>query len=251
MKIINKIKFIILVILLLLSLCGVFFLGEFFYKDHKECITQATFEAQKQENQTVLDELTSCQADLFTTKNELERAKILPDTRKDIINLLLIMRDMEKNIGKKNNFSNDCVRFFALASRIPIVQEYVLKYKTQLFENNCQFYSNKELVAMLLPFRVNLLKEEREQRNQTEKIYIRVWNGIKYHISKLFIESKIQKSEIETLVDDNKYHEALTILMSYNITKNDDFNTLYSAIHTLQNLKAMIDGTYEILVSNN
>jgi hypothetical protein len=43
-KIINKIKFIILVILLLLSLCGVFFLGEFFYQDHKECITQATFE---------------------------------------------------------------------------------------------------------------------------------------------------------------------------------------------------------------
>jgi len=250
-KVFYKIKFIIFVILLLLSLCGVLFLGEFFYKDKKECITPSTLGEQKQENQSILDNLTSCQTELFKTQNALEQAKILPDTRKDVINLLLLMRDMEQNIGKKTSFSNDCVQFFALASRVPIVQEYVLKYKQQMFEVNCQFSTNKEIINMLLPLQVNLLKEEREQKNKTEKIHIRVWNGIKYYASKLFVESKLQQSELEIFIEKKKYSEALKVLQSYKLEKNNDFNILYSAINKLNNFTNMVAGIYDIIQNNN
>ena len=67
------------------------------------------------------------------------------------------MRDIEKRIGFDKDFSNDCVNLFALAQRIPEVQEMVLQYKNKMFDKTCQVATNSEIVELITPFQVKII----------------------------------------------------------------------------------------------
>ena len=206
----------------------------------------------KEQNTTdamLISDLTNCKSELFITKNELEQQKMMPDARKDVINLILLLRDVEKKIGNTNDFSSDCIAIFSLASRIPIVQEYVLQYKEQMFKTNCNFANNKQIIEMILPFQIKELESKKMKKEK--KWHKNILNNVKYKISKLFVKSKIQKSDLEIAVENYNYNEAIGILRTNNFDKNAEFNELYSAISVLNNIQQMIDGIYNILRTNN
>ena len=68
-------------------------------------------------------DLEKCQRELFLVRNENAKLQIMPDARKDVISLLLIMRKIEGQIGQKRDFSDECVRLFSNASRVPAQQK--------------------------------------------------------------------------------------------------------------------------------
>ena len=248
-KFLKKLKFIVLLFNLALVFCGFLFIGKFF-KMPKKVIQKNSVSTQIDSEKQLIDELASCKSDLFVAKNELERLKFVPDSRKDVIKLMLSMRDIEQKIGKKTDFSADCVTFFSLASRIPTIQEYVLRYKQQMFKNNCNFANNEQIIQMIVPFQVKALDVQQKDEKHQEKWYNRLLDGLKYQVSKLFIKSKIQKSDLEIAIEKFKYSDALTILTETNFEKNDEFNMLYDAISSLKNIQQMINGIYDILRTN-
>lgn len=202
------------------------------------------------ENNILIDDLSKCKNDLFLAQNELEKMKFLPDARKNIIELMFLMKKMENDIGKISNFSNYCVEFFALSSRIPVVQEYVLKYKDKMFSNNCRFVNNKQIIQMILPFQIQFL-DQRNQEHENEKWYQRAFNTLRHNVLKIFVKSQITKSDIEIAVENVNYDEALKILNNKHIDKNDEFNKIYDAISTLRNMQLMLEGVYGILRINH
>ena len=253
-KLIKKIKIVLLIFCLILIVFGVFFIKSLIlnkYPQEKQKI--ATIKKEQNTTDTILiGDLANCKSELFITKNELERQKIMPDARKDIINLLLTLRDLEKKLGNQSDFSANCISLFSLASRIPIVQEYVLQYKEQMFKTNCNFATNKQIIEMILPFQIKTLEAETMIKKQREKKwYKRFINDVKNKVSQLFVKSKIQKSDLEIAVENYNYNEAIGILRTNNFDKNAEFNELYNAISVLNNIQQMIDGIYDILRTNN
>jgi len=250
-KFLSKIKFLILLINISLVVCGVLFILSKFKKVPMECVSNEKIEQSKQIENNIIDELTTCQSDLFKAKNDLEQTKLIPDARKNIISLLMVIRDVEKDIGNKRNFSNECVKIFTLCSRIPYVQEFALGYKDKLFENNCNFETNSDILEKITPFQVELLKIQKDKEKKDEKFFKRFLFEMKYHISKLFVKSKIQKSDLEIAVEQYNYKDALSFLVSSGFERNDDYNKLYSSISVLKNFKEMIEGIYDIISVNN
>ena len=251
MKLIKKIKTVLLIFCLILIVFGVFFIKNLIFKKYPQ-EKQKTATIKKEQNTTdtmLISDLTNCKSELFITKNELEQQKMIPDARKDVINLILLLRDVEKKIGNTTDFSSDCIAIFSLASRIPIVQEYVLQYKEQMFKTNCNFANNKQIIEMILPFQIKELESKKIKKE--EKWHKNILNSVKYKISKLFVKSKIQKSDLEIAVENYNYNEAISILRTNNFDKNAEFNELYSAISVLNKIQQMIDGIYNILRTNN
>jgi len=250
-KVFKRFKFLILLCNLALIICGCFFIFSFFKKTPVECVLNEQKEEQKNIENGLVEELSSCQNDLFVLKNELEQTKNIPDTRKDIVELAITLRDFEKNIGKKRNFSNECVKIFSLSSRIQVVQEYVLKYKSQFFQTNCIVDNKDDIIKMIIPFQVKFLEIKKEQEQTNDKWWNRAFNEVKFFISKLFVKSQIQKSDIEIAIDKNDYNEAFSILISGGFEKNDEFNKLYNSVSVLKNMQEMVDGIYNILKVNS
>ena len=255
MKIITKIKFVCYLVVGLLCLCGVFFIRDFFTKkvEEKQCIK---VEENVLEKGKTLRDLEACQAELFNTKNINEKLKIMPDSRKDIVKILLLMRDIEKRIGFDKDFSNDCVNLFALAQRIPEVQEMVLQYKNKMFDKTCQVATNSEIVGLITPFQVKIIDKQFEQQNVDSKLWKRALKGVKYRISRLFVSSKLEQSEIEKQVLNRNYQEALTLLDKMQIDtgdneKNAEYKKLYDALEGLYLLQSMVDNMYKIIVNVN
>ena len=245
MRFFNRFKFIILIFNFILVFCGFLFIGNYFNKQPK-AVKKEDIYIKSIGEKALIDELSNCKSDLFVVKNKLEQAKFIPDSRQDTIKLLLVMRNFEQNIGKKIDFSSDCVNFFSLASRIPIIQEYVLKYKEQMFKNNCNFVNNEGIIQMILPFQIKNINFD-EQNEEKNNWYKRILYGIKIQASKLFIKSKIQKSDLEVAVENFNYDEALNILIKNDFKKNNEYNELYDAISALKNIKQMLNGIYDIL----
>ena len=251
MKLTRKIKAIILIFNIVLIIFGLLFVKSLFKNSQKKHINDEVCKEQVTTEKVLIDELTTCKSELFTVKNELERQKIMPDMRKDAINLLLALHDFEKKIGNKTDFSSNCISIFAYASRIPIVQEFVLKYKEQMFKTNCNFANNEQIIKMILPFQIKALEVEANNEKKGKKWYKRFIGSVKYRISKLFVKSKIQKSDIEIAIENYNYNEAIALLISSNFEKNNEFNKLYDAISVLNNSQQMVNGIYDILRINN
>ena len=243
-----------------LVLCGIFFLCGYFKKTPIECKKVEEIQQKEISKNNTLKELSDCQSNLFKAKNEVEVLKVIPDARKDIIDLLLKMREVEKKIGLKNDFGNDCVKMFAMSSRIPKVQEFALKYKEQMFKNNCNFKTNDEIIKLIIPFQVKFLKQqfikENDANNKNDSGFFKnAWINIKYNISKLFVSSNIKRSEIEILINNNEYAKALRLLDNKivedkTLQDNEEYNNLYNAIRDLHSLKQMINGIYDIVKTN-
>ena len=166
------------------------------------------------------------------------------------------MRDIEKRIGFDKDFSNDCVNLFALAQRIPEVQEMVLQYKNKMFDKTCQVAINSEIVGLITPFQVKIIDKQFEQQNVDSKLWKRALKGVKYRISRLFVSSKLEQSEIEKQVLNRNYQEALTLLDKMQIDtgdneKNAEYKKLYDALEGLYLLQSMVDNMYKIIVNVN
>ncbi|GEM_PF-6188644 len=250
MKTLSKIKFIVIVVNLALVFCGFCFLGGFFSKKAPvECKTAEAITKEQEEQKNLVEDFANCQSELFLAKNQIEKLKVMPDVRKDVIELLLLARDIEKNIGIRKNFSNQCIRMFALASRIPVVQELILKYKDAMFRSNCRYANNDDIVKMIVPFQVKFLEQQREQENEKadEKLHKRLWSWVKFYVSKLFVKSNVKKSELEIDVKNGNYKGAMEFLNSGNFEKNDEFNKLYGAVVDLKNLKQLTGEIFEII----
>ena len=250
MKTLSKIKFIVVVINLVFVFCGFCFLGGFFSKKAPvECKTAEIITKEQEEQKNLVEDFASCQNELFLAKNRIEKLKAEPDIRKDVVELLLLIRDVEKNIGTQKNFSNQCVRMFALASRIPIVQEHILKYKDAMFRSNCRYANNDDIVKMIVPFQVKFLEQKREQESEKadEKLYKRLWSGVKFYVSKLFVKSNVKKSDLEIDIENGNYKSAVEFLNNGNFEKTDEFNQLYGAIVDLKNLKQLASEIFDII----
>ena len=229
---------------------GVLFVRDWFYKEAKDVKCEKKEENILEKSKTLRD-LEQCQSELFLVRNANEKLKIVPDSRKDIVKILLLMGEIDKKIGLEKDFSNDCVNLFSIGQRIPDVQEFVIKYKEKMFENICQVATNEEVVSLIIPFQVKIVDKQYEEKNKDNGFIKQILAGTKYHISRLFVKSRLEQSEIEKKVLNRQYGEALILLESMNLEKNDEYNKLYNALSSLNNLQSMIENIYKIINNVN
>ena len=249
MNIIRKLKFFAVLINVILIMCGCWFIVNVFFdtsKQHKSGELRQTELLEK----NLMDSLTACQNDLFMVQNDRERLKLMPDVRKDVIRLMIVMRDMEKDIGIKQDFSSDCVLFFTLASKIPIIQEFILPYKQQMFKDNCRVANNSQIIGLIEPMQIRFLQKKDLDFDAKSKWYKRIMMSIKYQLGKLFIKSKIQKSDLEIAIENKQYQVALDMLNIIDVRSDADIGLLYDELTTLNSMQRMINGVYEIIRNN-
>ena len=200
-----------------------------------------------------LRDLEECKTKLFTLKHENEKLKLLPDTRKDIISLLFIMHDIERQLGKKNDFSDECVRLFATASRINTIQEYIFKYKDKMFRTICQVATEREILLLIKPFEMKILQYKYEIENSKidkQNKITKIWNTIKYNTLKLFKKTNIEKSMMSDMILNKQYKEALDFIDKVSKDKNmkeSEYNELYSSLENIYLLDKIINDLYKML----
>ena len=192
-------------------------------------------------------DLEKCQRELFLVRNENAKLQIMPDARKDVISLLLIMRKIEKQIGQKRDFSDECVRLFSNASRVPATQEFALKYKEPMFEKICQVPTEEELLITLHQFERKLVDLQHDEKMKDATWYKKTWEVIKYNTSKIFKNTVAPRSELEKYVLNHKYDIALNQLETHAATELAEYNKLHAELNELHSFRQMIDGLYEII----
>ena len=192
-------------------------------------------------------DLEKCQRELFLVRNENAKLQIMPDARKDVISLLLIMRKIEGQIGQKRDFSDECVRLFSNASRVPATQEFALKYKEPMFEKICQVPTEEELLITLHQFERKLADLQHDEKMKDAAWYKKTWEVIKYNTSKIFKSTVAPRSELEKYILNHKYDIALNQLETHAATELAEYNKLHSELNELHSFRQMIDGLYEII----
>ena len=257
MKFFTKVKSVFFLLVAILCFFGVLFI--------KNSLTSKTSIIKNSNNKQIqntnisgsLRDLEECKIQLFTLKHENEKIKLLPDTRKDIISLLFIMHDIEQQLGKKNDFSDECVRLFATASRINTVQEYILQYKDKMFSTICQVATEREILLLIKPFEMKILQYKYEIENskidEQNKIK-KIWNYIKYNTLKLFKKANIEKSILSDMILNKKYKETLDFIDKVSKDKNmkeSEYHELYSSLENIYLLDKIINDLYKMLEDFN
>lgn len=192
-------------------------------------------------------DLEKCQRELFLVRNENAKLQIMPDARKDAISLLLIMRKIEGQIGQKRDFSDECVRLFSNASRVPATQEFALKYKEPMFEKICQVPTEEELLITLHQFERKLIDLQHDERMKDAAWYKQAWEVVRYNTSRIFSKTVASRSVLEKYVLNHRYDLALQQLEINAVTELPEYNKLHSELNELHSLRQMIDGLYEII----
>lgn len=250
MKILTKIKIFFYLVIGLFCFFGVLFVKNFFYNEVKEVKCEKKDENVLEKSKNLRD-LENCQSELFLVKNANEKLKIIPDRRKDVIKLLILMREIEKKIGIEKDFSNDCVNLFSIGQRIPEVQDFILKYKDEMFSKMCQVSTNDEIISLIMPFQVKIIDQQYKDKNKDNNFIKQVFEGTKYHISRLFVKSRLEQSEIEKKVLNRQYNDALNLLEAMKLEKNNEYDKLYNAINGIYNLQYLIENVYKIINNVN
>ena len=192
-------------------------------------------------------DLEKCQRELFLIRNENAKLQIMPDARKNVISLLLIMRKIEGQIGQKRDFSDECVRLFSNASRVPATQEFALKYKEPMFDKICQVPTEEDVLVTLHQFERKLVDIQHDEKMKDAEWYKKTWEVVKYNTSKIFKNTVAPRSELEKYVLNHNYEIALRQLEIHAATELAEYNKLHSALDELHSLRQMIDGLYEII----
>lgn len=246
MRLLLQIKTFFFLIIAGLCICGGLYIKSFFVKTKQAQIQNKVVQNEIVSNS--LRDLEKCKTELFDIKNEAERLKIMPDARKDIVKLLLILHDIDKKLGLKTDFSDECVRLFATASRVPIIQDYVVGYKEKMFEGICQVATQDHILALIVPFDIKVLDYQYKQSIKNEKLPSRILDGAKYNLLKFFKKTKIEKSPLEKLVIKRDYSGALNLLensldgASYRET--EEYNNLHKSLNSLYLLDKLINDLY-------
>ena len=198
------------------------------------------------------------QSDLFFVKNDNEKLRVIPDARKDVISLLLTIRNIEEKLGKQKDLSNECVKLFATAYRVPDIQEIVVKYKETLFNTKCQIATEDEIVALIVPFEISVLDKKYEDKSKTEENgFMKFVNKVLHKTSKATKEMNItHNSPLENLVVKKQYENALKMIEgqykeNYNIKDSEadvavkpEYKILHDALESLYIMNKMISELY-------
>lgn len=257
MKFFTKVKSIFFLIIFALCFCGVLFIKNFFIQKKENIKTIDTKDIQNVNITGTLRDLEKCNTELFELKIKSEQLKNLPDIRKDIISLLLILHRIDEKLGKERDFSDDCVRLFAVASRVNVIQEYAIKYKENMFKDMCQFSTQEDILNMVVPFEMKLLEysynNEKKSDINNNKVS-NIFKVIKYNFKKLFKKTKIEKSPIEKLILKKQYNDAL-VLIENMITSEEqqtqEYIKLHNSLEGLYFFNKMIKDIYKILEESN
>ncbi len=255
MSFFTKVKSIFFLFIFALCFCGVLFIKNVFAPKKENIKTIDTKSVQNVNITGTLRDLEKCNTELFNLKATAERLKNLPDIRKDIISLLLILHHIEEKLGKERDFSDDCVRLFAVASRVNVIQEYTMKYKENMFKTMCQFATQEDILNMVVPFEIKLLEynynnDKKSNNNKMNSIF----QTIKFNFKKLFKKSKIEKSPLEQLILNNQYNDALTFIenkIKSEEQQTEEYTKLHISLNGLYLFDKMINDIYKILEENN
>lgn len=264
MKISLKIKFLIILINLLLIICGVFFIHSHIKDKQSKCIDIDVAKKQQQhQNISIFNDLAICKNDLFLAKKKVERLKAAPDIRKDIISLLILMREFEKKIGVIEDFSDYCIKMFTLSERIPMIHDYMSIFKKKMFKNGCNFSNNETIMNTIKPIRDDInsalaqkyIMNNGNNGNNIDKNNMsflkKSYFNIKNCFVKLFVKNKIKENDLEIAIKYSNYDCALKIMNDNKLDKNEKYNQLYNSIKELQELQQMINDANEIISNIN
>lgn len=259
MRITSKIKSIFIFLIFILCICGVLFIRDALFpvKKQVENIIKP-LAGEKQDLSGTMRELEKCQSELFFTKNDNEKLRVMPDARKDTISLLLNIRNIEEKIGRQKDLSNECVKLFATAYRVPDIQEIVVKYKETLFNTKCQIATEDEIVALIVPFEISVLDKKYEDKSKTEENgFMKFVNKVLHKTSKATKEMNItHNSPLENLVIKKQYENALKMIEgqyneNYKIKDSDidvavkpEYKILHDALESLYIMNKMISELY-------
>ena len=216
---------------------------------HKQvkAVKQEEVKADNSKFSGAIRDLEKCQRELFLIRNENAKLQIMPDARKDVISLLLIMRKIEGQIGQKRDFSDECVRLFSNASRVPATQEFALKYKEPMFEKICQVPTEEDILITLHRFERKLADIQHDKKMKDATWYKQAWELVKYNTSKIFKSTVAPRSELEKYVLNHKYDIALNQLETHAAQELAEYNKLHAELNELHSFRQMIDGLYEII----
>ena len=259
MKIVSKIKSVFIFLIFILCICGVLFVRDGLFTSKKKVKNiLKPIENNRQDLSGVMRELEKCQSELFFAKNDNEKLKVMPDARKDVVSLLLTIRNIEGKIGKQKDLSSECVKLFAIAYRVPDIQEIVVKYKENLFNTRCQIATEEEVLALIVPFEISVLDRKYEDKSkQEEGRFMKFVNNILHKTSKATKEMNISHNgPLENLIIKKQYENALKMIegryKDNNNIKDDDSNDavgieyqlLHTSIESLYVINKMIDELY-------
>ena len=120
-----------------------------------------------------------------------------------------------------------------------------------MFDKFCQVANNDEIVSLIMPFQVKIIDKQYRDKNKDNNFIKQVFEGTKYHISRLFVKSKLEQSEIEKKVLNRQYNEALNLLEAMKMEKNEEYEKLYNAINSVYKLQYLIENIYKIINNVN
>ena len=262
MKLFSKIKLFcrIFCLVIICASCFTLYKNYFTKKEPKLSKNEEKIVIQKQEQnnfENTLIEFEKCKNDLFLSKNLIEELKQKPEQNTNIILLLINLLQFKEKLGNDNDLSNECVELFSIATRIPKINEVALKYKGELFKQNCNFKTKDQLISSLKDINEIFLTEKNNniiEKNEKQKLYKRIIISIKHYFKANQEEDAILNNknkklyEIEKDLLNNKYYD---VLQKIEHIKNDSiiYTNFYKDVENIILANKMIDDIFKEIKS--
>jgi len=191
------------------------------------------------------DEKMNYEKEVIRLKEELLTAKSIPDTRKDIVDMLISIRDIERNIGKNISFADNLIQVFYTTSKMPSVNQEIINYQNKFRDNLYNFATNDLIMRDLEILNNEIIafnyENDMKDKNFAQKAFVKM----KY---KMLQKKKntINKDDFEKLLFDHNYSKLINSLeqLDSNIKTFNSYKNLYKNIDSLLDLQTMIDKIY-------
>ncbi|MEN9782281.1 MAG: hypothetical protein RL208_431 [Pseudomonadota bacterium] len=214
----------------------------FSYNKQKE--EQTVIKKTHQNSIVESEEKMNYEREVIRLKEELLTAKSIPDTRKDIVDMLISIRDIERNIGKNISFSDNLIQIFYTTAKMPSVNQEIVDYQNKFRDNLYNFATNDLIMRDLEILNNEIIAfnydNDIKDKNFAQKAFVKM----KYKM--LQKNKNINTDEFEKTLLDHNYKKLVNILeqLDSQIKKLNSYNNLYTKIDSLLDLQIMIDKIY-------
>jgi hypothetical protein len=176
-------------------------------------------------------------SEIFRLKNEIERIKNIPNNQKDIVRLLITLDEIENLISIKTDLSDEFIKFFSIASKIPFLSDVVTVYKKEIYSSLYQMPDSNMIMYYINKLKMHVVNEN-SIKDKSLHFIKRLYCNLKlYTVGNFYFVT--QKSSdfyklplhLEQLIEKKDYIKAHNLLLAVAARAN---NNLYDFEYYIQ-----------------